>query len=186
MIHEDTYADLSSMKERERKTIGIPISYDDIFREIILKTDRYLRIEEPVRQYLEAYIGKISTFEFVRGAILFGSIAKGTDNEYSDIDLFIPVSNTLIEAYSLCSSALRSLDQMRKETVIAAGRHHYVSPLVVQMDELKRIDPIFFDVVDYGITLFDRYGTIRDFVNGVHSTSYKRTSESSGEVIRWN
>lgn len=48
-----------------------------------------LSLPQRHRAFLEAYLNNISTFKCIDRVILFGSCAKGTATERSDIDIFI-------------------------------------------------------------------------------------------------
>ena len=45
--------------------------------------------------------------------------------------------------------------------------------------------PIYFEIRDYGIMLYERDGVIDDFFAKIDTFHYKRELTSVGEMIRW-
>ena len=64
-----------------------------------IDTERIGRINREIIENIQKYIEKISQYYNVEAIILFGSYAKGTENENSDIDIAIISSdfNDIIE-----------------------------------------------------------------------------------------
>jgi predicted nucleotidyltransferase len=83
-----------------------------VFRELrglVLKT---VALVEPIRNALEPLANRIML------ALLYGSVAKGTDTEASDIDLLVVANHlTLEDVYSALASAEADLDRKISPTL---------------------------------------------------------------------
>ena len=91
--------------------------------------------------------------------VLFGSVARGTFNFFSDIDVLIiarelPQGRILRvrEFEKVEEELIPLLDELRRE----AGIQTEISPILKSPEEAQRGSPLFLDMVEDGIILFDR------------------------------
>ena len=98
---------------------------------------RLLRILFNLRLFTEFKFGKYS---FVRGAVIYGSCAKGENTEDSDIDIWIKIDKTDERELAKVTGSLKKL----------SGR---ISPLYLSEEKLEVLrgeDPIFYSSIVHG------------------------------------
>jgi predicted nucleotidyltransferase len=105
----------------------------------------------------------LSTKKFVAvvliSVVLFGSVARGTFNFFSDIDVLIiarelPQGRILRvrEFEKVDEQLIPLLDELRRK----AGIQTEISPILKSPEEAQKGSPLFLDMVEDGIILFDR------------------------------
>lgn len=94
--------------------------------------------------------------------VLYGSVARGTASETSDIDLLIiqrEPSASYYERLERVLEAERTLDASEAYRLLARrGLSPSVSPLLLSEEEARENRYIFLDMLDEGIVLFERDG----------------------------
>ena len=65
------------------------------------------------------------------------------------------------------------------------GRYAYVSPLIVDTNNLSEIMPIYFDVMDFGLVLFQRDNTINNFYKWLTGKRHRRKFLFGKEALTW-
>ncbi len=88
----------------------------------------------------------------LRSVILFGSYAKGTSQEYSDIDILIILNMSFADWMER-----RDLEiELRKRLYRTVGQ---VSPKTASVNELEAaleaLNPLILNILNYGIALYD-------------------------------
>jgi len=186
LIGEETYVSLARLKALQRKLTGKKVGFEDVLKKFVERRAKYLQLSEEVREYTEMFLSKLATDEEVLGVMIFGSLMKGNYDSFSDIDLFILTSapNSLI--YEKCDRIIESLEPLRKKLLVPRGNHMTLSPVVRNLADSKKIITIYFDIVDYGLILFDRNSSLEKFVIEVERLPYRRRMSPKGEVIEWN
>jgi predicted nucleotidyltransferase len=185
LVNDEIYSSLSYLKNYYRKETGRKIGFNDVMQIRISLYARYIRIDDSVRTYIESFVSKMSSYEDVLGITLFGSVAKNTYHDYSDIDLFIVTSANGSSIYERCNSVINSIEPMRKKLLVSKGLHLTISPVIKTQTELKKIKTIYFDIADYGLLLFERNRTMENFIIAIKKLTYKRSNSQFGEVIEW-
>jgi predicted nucleotidyltransferase len=100
--------------------------------------------------------------------ILYGSTARGDVSEDSDIDLLI-VLESLPESRL---ERLRILDDVEKELKSVENEYNikiFFSPILKTVDEARKITPLYLDVVEDGIILFDRDDFMKKTIDRVRA-----------------
>lgn len=114
--------------------------------------------------------------------VVYGSLARGEMRRDSDIDLLILVDG-------LPRSRLRRQDLFEEaealiegdlEKLWAEGFYVTFSPVMKAVEEAGRLTPLYLDMVDDAIILFDRGG----FFRGVLDRLRKRLSELGARRVR--
>jgi predicted nucleotidyltransferase len=93
---------------------------DDVVAKADKRHDRTVALTEPLKTALEPYADKIKT------AFVYGSVAKGTDNARSDIDLMV-IGDGL--NYSDLYTALQDVEDRVRRTII---------PMFLSFDQWRR------------------------------------------------
>lgn len=98
-------------------------------------------INREIMEPIQKYIAKISQYYKIEAIILFGSYAKGTQNENSDIDIAIISSdfNDIIEDGAKLIGFTWKIDTR-------------IEPHPITMEDFKKVsNPFIKEVVDTGI-----------------------------------
>jgi predicted nucleotidyltransferase len=93
---------------------------DDVVAKADKRHDKTVALTEPLRTALEPYADKIKT------AFVYGSVAKGTDNAHSDIDLMV-IGDGL--NYSDLYTALQDVEDRVRRTI---------NPMFLSLDQWWR------------------------------------------------
>jgi predicted nucleotidyltransferase len=122
---------------------------------------------ELMKTALEKLLG-----ESLVSVILFGSVARGDVSDTSDIDLLIDAKNLpesrferiklFNKAEDLCRDELRTIHERYGITT-------YFSPIMKDVAEACRISPLYLDIVEDGIVLFDRDGSMSNLLERLRS-----------------
>ena len=107
--------------------------------------------------------------------ILFGSVARGTANRMSDIDLLVIVEGVPSSYLKRASLLADIIARAREEKMKLWSKGIYVSIQVFayRPEELKRFHAFYFDLAFNGIVLYSRMGWAERFLEGVRSMLYK-------------
>ena len=110
---------------------------------------------------LEFIVSRLITFfsERLVSIVLFGSIAYGEAKNESDIDLLV-VADGLPERYSerlrFLRKALTGIDEFRLRIWRKMGKYPLVDPIILTPHEAMVSRPIYLDMVDKAIIIYDR------------------------------
>ena len=98
-------------------------------------------IDSRIMESIKKYIEKISQYYKIEAIILFGSYAKGTENEYSDIDIAV-ISDDFDDIYD-CMAVLMGM------TWDIDAR---IEPHPITTEDYEKVsNPFVKEVVDTGI-----------------------------------
>lgn len=92
----------------------------------------------------KAYIDSISTKYSIKQAILFGSFAKGTNHEDSDIDIAIIVNNIV----DIIDTQIELMKLRRKIDL-------RIEPHPFMVNDFNQSNPVVNEILKYGITIVD-------------------------------
>ncbi|MCW1309898.1 MAG: nucleotidyltransferase domain-containing protein [Candidatus Parvarchaeota archaeon] len=185
MIKAETHDILKAAKQSLSESENRHFSFSDVIITLIGKRLLFSISNPAVRDYIKEYSNELMKDERVLGMILFGSIAEGTWDNYSDIDLFIITKGKPLDIIHKTNEIDKKL-KAQQEKLLDMGLGLYVSPFVVSVDELDEFRPIYLDIVDKGIVLYERQKTVSNFIRDLRSKiSYKRIKTLNGEVLKW-
>ncbi|MEM3572359.1 MAG: nucleotidyltransferase domain-containing protein [Candidatus Micrarchaeaceae archaeon] len=180
----DSYAKLARIREALRKKSGLKLSFRDVILELINERLESAQIDDRLRRFIERVVAALAAIEGIEGVLLFGSVAKGTYNEYSDIDLLVVVKHKNRKTIEKIFSAVSSLDEESKE-LMNLGLPSLVSPIILDEDEIKVFRPFYFDLADYGLVLYERGRVLSDFIRSMKWTTHRREVVNGVEVVTW-
>ena len=115
--------------------------------------------------------------------LLFGSVGRGTLNQYSDIDMLL-VADRLpkgrmrrIEEFIAVENQLESnLQSMQKQ-----GWQTYLSPVIKTPEEVLQGSFLFLDMIDDSKILFDRDNFICEYLHSLN----ERLAEYGAVKVQW-
>ena len=182
MLDADSYAKLAKVKSIVRKRLGRKVGFNGAISELISSRFEFLDIDEGLKDFISKFAEKISAFPFVRGVMLFGSVAKGAYNEYSDIDLLILTESKKGED---TAKIIRTITGMREESYRLMDRNlpSLVNPVFLHADDIKAFRPFYLDLADYGVILYEKGHQLSDFV---YSLKRKREEDCLMIIIMSN
>lgn len=184
MLDIGSYAKLSEAKKALRKRSGLKLSFSDIITDLIIKRLEFLRVEEELKAYLRTFVAKMSAVPEVEGVLLFGSLAKGSYNQYSDIDILLVVDGKRWEVFEKATSKGKILGEERGR-LMELGLPSLISPIVLDENDLKEFRPFYFDFADFGVILFERNNVLSDFIYSIRRIKHKRQIVNNVEVVTW-
>ncbi|MHB1709387.1 MAG: nucleotidyltransferase domain-containing protein [Thermoplasmataceae archaeon] len=181
---DEALAYIKSEKGLLSEELGKKVSYSDVIKRCVGNEVRMHRIRPDVLNYVKNYSFGLSLDERVLGIVLFGSYVRGTDTTGSDIDLFTVFNGTLFDGLKLFSAMDRKLEPIRKK-IVSMGRYAYVSPFIVDTSNLFDNMPIYFDVMDFGVVLFQKDNTINNFYKWLNTKKHRRNFLFGKEALSW-
>ncbi len=84
--------------------------------------------------------------------VLFGSVARGTAREESDIDILLILKDAHASYYERLKPVIDIELEMRKDV---EGMPPIFSSIILTLDEAKQNRNIFLDMIDHSIILYD-------------------------------
>jgi predicted nucleotidyltransferase len=184
MLGIDSYAKLARAKEAFRKASGLKLSFSDIILELISKNLDFLPIEGELKAFIKKFVDGISASEEVEGILLFGSVAKGTYDKYSDIDILVVTKHKKGKMLEKLLAATKSL-KGDSEKLMSLNLPSLINPIILDESDLKRFRPFYFDFADYGVILYERGGILSDFTSSLKRLKHKREIINNVEVLTW-
>ena len=182
-MNEDTYDKLKRLKtaleEDHWKT-----NFNSIIKRLVSKEYVMSALDKDVKEYVYNFVEKIKRFDGVLGVALFGSVARGTYHKYSDIDLFIVVTEKtpriIEELYSVRSELHEYEDRFLEKDLFL-----YVSPIIVGKRELTSFRPIYIDIARDGVILFEKESILSDFFKRMSKIKSSYDIIEGVRVIKW-
>jgi predicted nucleotidyltransferase len=130
-------------------------------------------------------VSQLSSKNEVLGIVVFGSVAKQSANPNSDIDLFILVKKKTPGIFEYIEATLRNSESTFFKSLSDHSQPIYISPAIFGLRELDSFRPIFLDIVDYGMVLYERPPYLSNFLKKYESLPHRREYSESGEMVSW-
>ncbi|MHA1195816.1 MAG: nucleotidyltransferase domain-containing protein [Promethearchaeota archaeon] len=138
-----------------------------------INLDELDRVPYLFRDYLKDYIEILENF--LKGKlisfILYGSVARGKWNQYSDIDILIILENDIKSLEELEAEILEKTIKFenKNELVSSSGKKLYITfqLLILREKDLKKFRTLFYDVALDGIILYDKNDTGFNFIKEI-------------------
>ncbi len=121
-----------------------------------------MELNETLKELAIAYaeVLKEQLGESLVTVVLFGSVARGEASSHSDIDLLV-IASGLPEsrlARQLCLERADDLLEPRLQALRRQGTLTGFSPLLKTPQEAARVTPLYFDLLQDALILYDREG----------------------------
>ena len=184
-VENSTYSKLSKLKftlNRMRKT---SLTFSELLEEIIRKPLGILLIDTTLRGALESLVKFLSQDEGVLGVILFGSVVKGTSHANSDVDLFILARDASSRTFDYVERSIRKTEIEFFDRLVDKKLPVHFAPFISSQEEIDYVRPIFFDIADSGMIIFDRNFAASEFVDKYLSLPHDRKYTENGQVLTW-
>jgi|GEM_PF-6148896 predicted nucleotidyltransferase len=187
LLNSEAYSKMRKAKEAMANKTKSKISFSDLVNETFGKDIELLGLDSGLLAYVKDACNSIKKRDYVKGIILFGSVARGTYNEHSDIDLFIVVDDKIspIEALESVAEIARRLGKTAS-SLRAKRLPSSLNPMVVQSRQLAEVKSIYLDILDYGIVIYDPDGEMKEFMDSLRLVKHKRQYTEYGEVLEWS
>ena len=132
-------------------------------------------MQSEYRKLLDQYLEAIR--EFFGGRLasvaVFGSVARGTADKESDIDVLVIVENLPRDIglrYRETATVYASVrNREAYKELRQAGRSGFISEIFLTPDETRSHPPILLGVCDDGILLYDRGGFLEGVLNDIRA-----------------
>ena len=185
MLNTEIYINLRRFIESYSKKTDRSYSFSDAIEFLLRKPSFIYTVDENLRDYILAFVSKITRHENILGVLLFGSVAKGTHSRNSDIDIMIISASGFLETLREISACLQELDSLHVELLLRKGLLMNIAPLIITQTSLNEFNPIYFDFADYGIPLFDRNMILEKFLIDIEKIPHERRPYADGEILEW-
>ncbi len=186
LLTEDTYNKVSAAKRLLSERLKKKLSFGDLLDEVFGRNIDFLDIDKDLLAYIKGFCARMDE-EYVLGALLFGSVAKGTYDQNSDIDVLVVVSDIKYRERLMerVHAAKKELEGML-DTLIGKRLPTFISPVVVEEKALMQdFKPIYLDFLDYGVILFERHEALSRFLGKMSGIKHWREF-TPYEVLRWH
>ena len=184
-MEESTYSRLAYVRDELAGLKGTKESFGNTIEYLIRKSKFLIGMDPLLRQSLGEVSGELSSNPEVLGVILFGSVVTGTFSEQSDIDLFVVVSEKTTTVFEFVEETVRKVEDRYFALLRSKHLPVHISPMLCSKSELGIFRPIFFDIADFGVILYERPPTISDFLSQYMAIPHTRTYVAGGEKLTW-
>lgn len=140
-------------------------------------------IKEPYRSLVNRLIELLlaNLGEKLVSVVLYGSIARGSAQKNSDIDLLVIADSLPKSRMDRQKLFLRIEEPLQPamDSLWNEGFHVDFSPIILSLEEASRMRPLYLDMVEDAIILYDKNG----FFKGILERLRKRLEELGGKRI---
>ncbi len=185
MLNKKVYDKLRKFIRAYSEQIQNELTFSEAVDHLLNRVSMLYFIDNRIRDYILAFVSKLCRYENIVGVLLFGSVAIGTNNNRSDIDLLILSTRGLVDTLDQVSAVTGELESTRHESLVHNGIFSNISPLILDPGNANAASPIFFDFADYGIPIFERNVVLTEFLNSWRRIPHKRQFDEKGEVLTW-
>jgi predicted nucleotidyltransferase len=184
-LEDKTYQKLSKLKSKISMLRNMSFNFSELIEETLRIPTGLLLLDDLLRDSIISLIKELSMDDSVVGVILYGSVAKGNFQVNSDVDLFVISTGNLSNVFDFVESTIQKIELQLSKELTSRKLPATFSPLIVSLGETEFLRPIFFDVADSGIVLYDRFGTSLNFVERYLAVPHKREYTKDGEILTW-
>ena len=184
LLTEEAYSELSEFKQIIEQITGRRSSYTEVIKQTAGKQLTLLKMDQDIKNYIMRFVDLIDENPHTLGVILYGSITKNSFSKFSDIDLAIITNSKFIEYQEYLNLKRREVNSYQ-DILIKRGLSLFISPLILTPADLEVLNPLYFEIADYGIVLFQRGNTVPEFLDKIAKIKHKRKNTKSGEMLVW-
>ena len=184
LLTEEAYSELSEFKQIIEQITGRRSSFTEVIKQTAGKQLTLLKMDQDIKNYIMRFVDLIDESPHTLGVILYGSITKNSFSKFSDIDLAIITDSKFIEYQEYLNLKRREVNSYQ-DILIKRGLSLFISPLILTLADLEVINPLYFEIADYGIVLFQRGNSVSEFLDKIAKIKHKRKNTKSGEMLVW-
>ncbi len=184
LLREDAYNQLVAAKSALFSLYKKRITISDVINLLVGKKLNLLSLPKEMQDYIFGFTKLASENANVLGVMLFGSVARGTYNRYSDIDILVMVKGRGADHMRSVHEIVQKANPLA-DRLAAKGIYSYITPIVLGSSDLKRFSPLYISLMEEGITLFDRDGAVGRFISNVAKIHYEKAELGGEAIIRW-
>ena len=183
MVDPITYTNLDAYRNYLQIEWNRRVSFSETIAELLRTPLFFVRVDQNIRCYLDAFVSILCRSENILGIVLYGSIAKKNYSKFSDIDTLVVSNLSFLSSLELVEQTVNKLEPLRRELLVSNGNFLNISPLILTPPDLEEFHPIFFDIVEQGIILFERGRIITNFISRIRKIKHERNDEM--DMIQW-
>ena len=131
------------------------MSFSETIAELLHTPLFFVGVDENIRYYLNALVSTLCRSENILGIVLNGSIARKNYSQFSDIDTLIVSNLSFLSSLELVEQTINKLEPLIRELLVSNGSFLNISPIIFTLPDMEEFHPIFFDIVEQGIILFE-------------------------------
>lgn len=184
LLTEEAYLELSEFKQIIEQITGRRSSFTEVIKQTAGKQLTLLKMDQDIKNYIMRFVDLIDENPHTLGVILYGSITKNSFSKFSDIDLAIITDSKFIEYQEYLNLKRKEVNSYQ-DILIKRGLSLFISPLILTPADLEVLNPLYFEIADYGIVLFQRGSTVSEFLDKIAKIKHKRKNTKSGEMLVW-
>jgi predicted nucleotidyltransferase len=117
---------------------------------------------EPYRTLLEKLVGALQEMfgEDLVSVVVYGSVARGEARRDSDVDLLIVARNLPRSRFARQDLFIEVEEKLEEEVKRLEGEGYRIdfSPILLTPEEATRVRPLYLDMVEDAVILYDRDG----------------------------
>jgi predicted nucleotidyltransferase len=183
MVDTVTYTNLDAYRSYLQKEWNRRATFSETIAELLHAPSFFIKADKSIISYLDAIVSSLCTSENILGIVLFGSVARNNFSQFSDIDTLIVSNQCFLQSLDLVEQTIGKLEPLRKDLLVSKGNFLNISPLILTPTDLEELHPIFFDIAEQGIILFERSRIITNFISRIRKIKHERNDET--DMIQW-
>ncbi len=186
LLDEEAYSALREIKDIMSKNSGKSISFSEVIHYKLGRELSFEKLDLDVKNYVLAFAEKLSREESIYGALLFGSVARNSFKKYSDIDIMIIIGDKPFNYYvRYIHKTINQIENSRKR-LVDKDLHLYISPLLIKKQDLNEFMPLYLDMLEDGIILYQKNNILSSFLENLNKIKYKRIDINGSKMLEWN
>ena len=184
MVTEESYDRLIKTRTALSRLTGKKESISGSIMYLLQRSLISVGLDMDIEKYIIEIVEELKKIEEVDGIVLFGSIVKGNYNDLSDVDLLIIIEGDIYRFVKKLWG-IRKKTMHYEEKFMEEGKYYRFSPLVLHDTDLKKFSPFYFDIVDYGIIMYEKNKVVTTFFNYINKFPHKRHITAAGVELTW-
>ncbi len=184
LLDENAYNALVDAKAVIRAKSNRKVTFSDVINEFIKKKVNFLKLDMDIQNYILTFVDQVKQDKNVLGIMLFGSIARGTFNSYSDIDILVVVDGNVLTYFDKLEQIIKEIDPMRQK-LVAKGLHLYISEVILKKEDLAEFRPFYISLLEEGTILYEKDGILSEFISNLKKIRYTWVKMGNNLVLEW-
>ncbi len=121
--------------------------------------------------------------------VIFGSVGRNTPNQFSDIDMIIvaePLPKGRIKRMEEFLQVENKIEQWLEHLRKDKGIDTYLSPVIKTPAEVEAGSPLFLDLTDDAVIIYDRNSYFKDYLSWLNLRLQKMGAKKIYNGERWH